>query len=460
MKNIKGRVVLAILATVFFLNACRPPDEDSYKWVAFQGPVFLFNVSMNPSSMGYYADSGRWRHIPFRPHDVYSSMGDNMQFLVEYRNDMPDSFRIRPADSLIYLNGSLWEISLHDGSDMIPFFRQMSEKDRKSLQSISIYGEIPPQYFPWLDSIAASNRNINFRFESDSPNISTESLIWLADRFDPTFMYIELSSAELGILGHFKKLEKLHVSTWYDGGTTQVQILPAMPSLRSLTIAGSYDSLFQTAGFLSLNSQLKDLTIPGGFIPLDIISRQVNGLQRLGVYGDDSLVSFPYGKYFPQLGTLFLNQPLSDRFDTREFKEGQPLKELGIKASVSQSLFDKIIQDQPALRWLEIYGDDTLLVRNYESLRNLEQLRYLVITEKIGETTPIESMKKLRFLSVPAETRDDSLKLAALEKALPDTRVTPNGGFCMGTGWILLMWPLTALCLFVWIRIRRLNTVS
>jgi hypothetical protein len=61
----------------------------------------------------------------------------------------------------------------------------------------------------------------------------------------------------------------------------------------------------------------------------------------------------------------------------------------------------------------------------------------------------LEKLTKLEFLSVPILNASDSAKWKSLESALPNTRITPNTGYCMGSGWILMIWPVLLITLFI-----------
>jgi hypothetical protein len=57
----------------------------------------------------------------------------------------------------------------------------------------------------------------------------------------------------------------------------------------------------------------------------------------------------------------------------------------------------------------------------------------------------VKSLKNLKFLSLPLELTEDSLTRAELQNALPGTRIVANQGFCLGSGWLLLIIPLILL---------------
>jgi hypothetical protein len=66
----------------------------------------------------------------------------------------------------------------------------------------------------------------------------------------------------------------------------------------------------------------------------------------------------------------------------------------------------------------------------------------LTITDTITDIASIKTLRNLKYLSLPYDFLDDSVNRAELQKSLPGTRIVPNEGFCMGSGWLLLLIPL------------------
>jgi hypothetical protein len=78
-------------------------------------------------------------------------------------------------------------------------------------------------------------------------------------------------------------------------------------------------------------------------------------------------------------------------------------------------------------------------------LCDLPKLEYLVITRDAVSYLPLKKLTGLRFLALPEKAFEESAEeLRELEKALPGCQVVAGEKFCLGSGWILFLFPLAA----------------
>jgi hypothetical protein len=224
------------------------------------------------------------------------------------------------------------------------------------------------------------------------------------------------------------------------------ELIPALPGVSELSLMLSDRTRILTPDFFKLNPQLTSLSI---YSNADITKINWNTLQKLEalrLYAIDSIIKFPKIEFLPRLETLLLSGNTDRPYDN--LLGLHHLKELGIPSSVPQDVFNEVIRNQPDLDYLQLIGNDTLLINDYSELARLKKLRLLIISGQSGQDSTIHQLKGLKFLSLPKEFFEDSLKVAALKKALPDTVISPNSGFCMGSGWLLLMVPFVAMGVF------------
>ena len=443
MKSIGARAALLLSLLVVFLPGCKRAYKDPYQLVAVRGPVLMLRLQSSLSSTMFIADSGQTRYMPMRDNELLSAMGGDFGAIINYTPGSYDSLSLDLRDSVAYVNGRLHQLGFGHGSDMLPLLKSLTAQERRDIRMLHIIGELPASYLPWIDSIAMVNPAVDMMLQPDSLPVPAEQLHWLAARFKPTAMVAEMTPEEMPLLEAFSSLQFLYLVLDSDDSTTVEPVLPPMPALRSLSLVlQENDSLFSPQRFFRHHRGLAELALRSTRPPYEALSGSVPDLQRLYVESRDSLQRLPYGTWFGKLEGLFINQPLKRGFDIEGFQTGQPLQELGLTSSIPQDQFDALIAHQSQVHWLELYGDDTLMVRDYSALTQLKQLAYLTIGEQIGDIAALQSMKQLRFLSVPAADSTDSVKFSQLERALPGTRVTPNGGFCMGTGWLLLVVPI------------------
>jgi hypothetical protein len=76
----------------------------------------------------------------------------------------------------------------------------------------------------------------------------------------------------------------------------------------------------------------------------------------------------------------------------------------------------------------------------------LPRLKALYVLDKKADLTPLFGKKDLAFLSINKERYDeDSVRIAELKEALPNTVIVPHSGFCVGSGWLLMAVPVLVL---------------
>jgi hypothetical protein len=460
MKIFKGHFFVLAVAFVIIFFQCSPPEKSAYRYPLVKGPAAFYKAAPADNGRLFGADSGRWEPLPMKTGDVWVSMGDNQGFSIRVDGNLPDSMEFTIQDSLVYLNNSLYAMLISDDMDLAPWFRQMRQEEIESLQSIYVSGSIPERYLPWLQSIAQQNPDIDFFLGSDSLAITGEQVSWIAAQFKPTFLAIEIDAPDLPRLSAFSTLESLYLMPANDTTYKAESRLPAMPSLRTLTLAVENDSGFLGKHFLEQNPQLETLSVWGD---ADVVLKPgeiPRSLKALYLGGNDSLQWLPPADSFPQLRILSINRHLSQTLPLRSLLDFQHLVELGLPASMPQEDFNQLIEANRHLKALSIFTDDTLMVRDYAALRRMKDLRHLVISGQYGSPEPLKQLKRLEYLSLPDEFFKDSAQLASLRQALPGTRIAPNSGFCMGTGWILILWPLTLIFLLFWNRILPAKPVS
>jgi hypothetical protein len=78
-------------------------------------------------------------------------------------------------------------------------------------------------------------------------------------------------------------------------------------------------------------------------------------------------------------------------------------------------------------------------------LRDLRNLEGLILAGSFKHIEVVRELKSLRFVGLAADAfKESPEQIAEIRKALPDALVVPVGGFCLGSGWILLLIPAVA----------------
>jgi hypothetical protein len=107
---------------------------------------------------------------------------------------------------------------------------------------------------------------------------------------------------------------------------------------------------------------------------------------------------------------------------------------------VTQSDFNSFINSHLNIEVAEIFDNDT--ISSLSPLLKLKNLYGLTITDTLTDIASVKSLKNLKYLSLPSSFLEDKYVKDDLQKSLPGTRIVANEGFCLGSGWLLLIIPL------------------
>jgi len=131
------------------------------------------------------------------------------------------------------------------------------------------------------------------------------------------------------------------------------------------------------------------------------------------------------------------------------------LRWLSLPPSINQSQFDSLIPMLPSLEVLELIYCDS--IKNFNVLQKAKGLKSLSLAAKIFDPTSLYGMKNLELLVYSSSSDSDSThnkQMQLLKAQLPNTLIVPGGGFCLGSGWILLIIPMVLLGIFLVRRLR------
>ena len=346
------------------------------------------------------------------------------------RNEKELNFKI--SDSLIYKDGRINLIKLSDEYDMLPWLQQMKESDILELESITFSSPIPNEYLPYIKFISKVKPDIGIGFEDDPEN----DLAIILDLFDPLWMICpEINSIELKVLEKCNNLEHLEIQLT---DTIIYEPLPELPNLKHLALIEIKNTTLVNEDFLSKNKQIETLLIKESIIEDLSFLSILNDLKGLSLIVNDSLKDLNFLQSLKELEMLSL---VGDDFkNISTINNLHSLKWLGLPSNISQNEFNSIIERNNKLEILEIIECED--VTNMEFLKEMNKLDALIITNSISDYTSLHFLKNLKYLSIPADDYKDSKKTDSLRNSLPGVTIVPNEGFCLGSGWILLMIPL------------------
>lgn len=136
--------------------------------------------------------------------------------------------------------------------------------------------------------------------------------------------------------------------------------------------------------------------------------------------------------------------------DLSEIKDLKNLQWLGLPPGTSQAQFDELIRTHAGVRVLELIECGN--IRDIKAVGALKQLESLVVLDGRVDDAQLRDLKNLRFLALSKASFEEMDDIEAIKKAHARVLIVQAEPFCLGSGWILLVWP----ALFTgWILARR-----
>lgn len=260
----------------------------------------------------------------------------------------------------------------------------------------------------------------------------------LLARFRPRTVLIEHASAD--------DLEDLagapvHSLFLAEPETLDLSVLARLPQLRSLVClaSGSGGTVRLPRQGLALERLVLRCDGLAGIAHLDAQT----SLQHL-VLMDPPAGALRQTRRLPHLEGLVVGLAGGERVaDLQALGEVAGLTMLGLQGRVSQEDFEHLLASNPGIAVLELA--DCKEIEDLSAVRWLADLRALVCAgTPAPDSEVLESLTQLRLLAVGSDafSPEKAGQLLGLGERLPECRITPVRGMCLGSGWILLLLPL------------------
>jgi hypothetical protein len=377
------------------------------------------------------------------------SSGDLIYF--QGMEDQILCYRYQPADGLdlsvgydtiydrFYLNNELISVRLSEGSAAWEWIVGADEKVLNAIRSFQISLPLSRAEIKSLELISGAFSHPGLFIEGDSLLAEVLSLSKPAWLITDNLPYRKMSGNPTADLKHLELL-------WYAGEHLLDQdFLTGLPELNSLIIE-NWDSTditdFQFAKLQNLESlsimecDIYDLTSIAASTKIRNLNliycetlkeigaiSDLPGIICLGLTGCQNILDIPAILQMPQL--------------TR----------LSIPANTSQTEFADIITRHGSLQVLELIGCDS--ITDLSPLEDIAGLKALTLDLEVHDLHTVTQLTGLELLVLGEDFFEDSLAIAKIRQAMPETRIVAGGGFCLGSGWILLLIPVIMIMVMV-----------
>jgi hypothetical protein len=422
-------IITCVTIAIGVIISCTNSKIRHYNIVELKGEGKNYNYS---KFWGYmlYSDSKHSSAMLVENGDLLA-LGENLGLL--YQDMQEKTINYKEVKSLVFVNGKINSIKISNDTDLLPWFKQMKLSDIMDLQALVIASDkIPESYYPYLKEIAKTKPNIGFCFNK---NCDDRELFKI---FSPAWLVgASVSNEEFNKLSGLKNIEVLGIELEDSLITTA---LPYLPKLKQVLITDSKSMLIAT-DFFKNNTQIERLMVPGE-MDLSFI-KSLKYLKELSILGGKEFMNIDFLKEFKKLEVLRLISGEGGYKNVIVVNELPNLRWLALPPNTTQQEFNSIIANHKNLEVLEILRNDS--IKNLSSLLQLDNLYGLVITNTVIDNSTLRLLKNLKYLSIPEKEYSDSIKTASLRKSLPGCTIVPNEGFCLGSGWLLLLIPFILL---------------
>lgn len=433
--------ILVIIVCTYFLNGCSAAPSDNIEDIHVEGVLWACNISTSYAIFGSATESEDQPEVILTAceGDLFYMLFDDMEFYYRYSEEdgqhLVVSYDTTGIKS-VYLNGQLSFIELSGEQSGLELFNALPELSVKQLSTILIREDLTDAHLAAIQKHEPSLYGIGLILEHE---VKAEQLNKLLSICRPEWIAINgksrLPDPEQG-----KFLSDLEL-LWIDGNISAASNLPGCCSnLESLIIADWEPKEGELLPLSDLKKLHSITLVECGIKDLSVIEFPAS-LKRMHLVMCDTLSNIQKLKSVPKLNSLILSG-CDDVENPGVITELSPLKWLSFPPGISQPAFNEILESQPSLEVVELL--ECSLINDLSVLENQSKLAFLILDLEKEQLAGLEKLDQLGLIVMNSELFEKHPELITeLRAALPETKIIPGSGICLGSGWLLLLLPLT-----------------
>jgi len=433
--------VWACVVCSLILNSCTTDTRPGYEILHIEGVTWACNISTSYAWFGSaYESEEQWEvRIPVSDGDLLYMWDDNDMELY-YRYNAKDGNHLEVSyDTLkpdrVYVNGMLGQIQVMDENscqqlaDVLSISRAdnrtpllicdtiTSEMLRELKESqeqlagcgIAIETDIAAGLFNELITICSPGWMVSdtLPFDLDKDRITVLEnleLLWITGDFSKFFKHHQ----------YFGNLESLIIAGW-DPGDDESVPLSGLKKLHTLTLAECS------------MTDLSNFEFP-------------RRLQRLHMIGCEEFTDISGISATPHLNSLGLAGS-GDVVSVKPITDLERLKRISFPVNTSQEDFESVVDPLQFLEVVELIDCPEGL--DLSPLKEKGNLKILILQSDTIWPEHIKSLTQLELIILSKDIFEESPELISeIRSQLPDTRIVPGSGLCLGSGWLLLILPM------------------
>jgi hypothetical protein len=337
----------------------------------------------------------------------------------------------------VYLNGKLNYMELPESSSFEEF-EALTEPEISRLSTLNINGPLNNHLISILETYKSQLRGLGLVLENASGDLDLTNLLSICR---PEFLILDDSwpLPEPGVDNIYKGVELLWI---YEYVPTMAKAVGACRDLESLIIY-EWDPLPGERLQLSSLKKLKNLTLSESYVTSLQNIEFPESLFSLSLIFCDTLGDIDQFQNLPELRRL--NLTLCENVNNLGvLRNLESLRWVSFPVNITQQEFHSLTGNLQQLEVVELTFCKE--ISDLSPLQQLEQLKVLAVFTENEQLVGLDSLKQLELLILTEELFDDNPEwINELRASLPSTAIVPGSGLCLGSGWLLLLFPLILL---------------
>ncbi len=347
-------------------------------------------------------------------------------------------------DFLLFMNGNIIAIELSENEKFLEWLKEIDTKDIHDLRYISVTAYSSEIHLKYLKKIADVKTEIGLFIAEDVTDPGD-----ILDLFDPEWIVApgcRFDEKTKKQIAKEKNLELIYIGEdiW------DLNILSKLPKLEALILEETSKPANDEP--LIENDNIKSLTIIKSGIR-DVSSlNNLKNITRLNLLDCDSLTSINSIDKLKNLECLSLIN-CDNLKDINVLNKLPSLKWISFNPQITEKELDDFIKDHKGIEVVELTSCRN--ISDVSPFKKLKKLSCFTYFETDIDLNSVYELKGLNYLSLPDSIYDNALNIEKIQEKNPNCVIVPNAGFCLGSGWLLLIIPALIASRLILLLIKR-----
>jgi hypothetical protein len=414
--------------------------------IQIEGVSWACNVTTSYAAFGTSAENEKEPKVllPASNGDLLYMMLDDLQFYHRYNSGNGNQLKVT-FDTLnsmvVYLNGKPEYLELN-GSSSLQTLHSLSGPEMEQLSIVNIKGPLPGDLLSTLKQYEKALSGTGLILEGGG---ETGELAGLLSIFHPRLLVLD-DSWSLPGPDEYNTLTGLEL-LWIQGkGAGFSKLAPCCSNLESLIIEG-WEPVPGELLSLSGLKKLQCLTVAESRMTSLSHIAFPSRLRHLFLIHCDTLSDIGAIADLPGLRRLSLSG-CGQVKDSGSLKNQRSLTWLSFPPDITQTEFRDLTGRMKKLQAIELI--ECGQIENLAPLQSMPRLRILVLKLEKEQLGMVELLDQLKLIVLANELFEtDPQWVVELKSALPGCKIVPGSGICLGSGWVLLLFPFIFLFRFL-----------